>query len=439
MRPQEIIARKRDGLELRERDIKSFIDGVTDGSWTDYQITALIMAMYLNELNTNEQSLITNAMLNSGEVLDLSEIDKPKADKHSTGGVGDKTSLLIAPMAAACGLAVPMISGRGLGHTGGTLDKLESIPGYNVNLTTEEFKRITAENGFAMTGQTADIAPADKKIYSLRDATATVSTIPLIVASIMSKKLAEGLDSLILDVKTGNGAFMESLEKSERLARAMVETGHQCGLNTRAMVTDMSEPLGEFVGNSLEVYECVKILRGEEGHRSERLVELSIGLTAQMLLMNSFAETEEEASDMSRMTIENGSALAYFRKNVETQGGDDSICDNPESLIDESLMRKAVVAENAGFVVSIDTKRLGLAIVEIGGGRTKAEDEVDPAVGCRIAKVIGERVEKEMSLAELFCRDEKQYDFAAKEIVESFEIGSEQVERPKLIRELVKI
>src|SRR6185436_11619603 len=285
MRPQEVIEKKRDNLRLSRQDIDAFINGVCDGSWADYQISALVMAIFINGLDQEEQDALVYAMLHSGEILDLSGISAPKADKHSTGGVGDKTSLIIAPLVASCGVAVPMISGRGLGHTGGTLDKLESIPGYNVNLSTEEFRSIIDKCGFAMTGQTADIAPADKKLYALRDATATVPYIPLIVGSIMSKKLAEGLDALVLDVKTGSGAFMQSLDDSKKLAEALVNTGSDFGVKTQAVVSDMGQPLGQFVGNALEVYECIRILRNDADELMLPTRELSIELAARMLYL----------------------------------------------------------------------------------------------------------------------------------------------------------
>ena len=285
MRPQEIIRIKRDGGQLTRENIDEFINGVCDNSWADYQISALIMAIFLNGLDLEEQDALTHAMLHSGEILDFSDISAPKADKHSTGGVGDKTSLIIAPLVAACGIAVPMISGRGLGHTGGTLDKLESIPGYNVNLPTDEFHRVIRKCGFAMTGQTADIAPADKKLYAMRDATATVPYIPLIVGSIMSKKLAEGLNALVLDVKTGSGAFMRSFDDSKRLAEALVRTGNAFHVRTQAVVSDMSQPLGKFAGNALEVYECIKILRNETDDSMATTRELSLELSARMLLL----------------------------------------------------------------------------------------------------------------------------------------------------------
>src|SRR5687768_11787332 len=276
MRPQEIIEKKRDNHALTPDEIAIFIDGVCDGSWADYQISALVMAMFIRGLDEVESESLTREMLYSGEVLDFSDIDLPKADKHSTGGVGDKTSLIIAPIVAACGVAVPMISGRGLGHTGGTLDKLESIAGYNVNLSTDEFLRIVRECGFAMAGQTDRIAPADKKLYALRDATSTVPYIPLIVASIMSKKLAEGLDALVLDVKTGSGAFMKSFEDAKLLAKALVQTGKGFEVKTQAVVSDMGQPLGQYVGNAFEIYECVKILRCEADEAANATTELSL-------------------------------------------------------------------------------------------------------------------------------------------------------------------
>jgi pyrimidine-nucleoside phosphorylase len=290
MNQQEIIRKKRDGAKLDAREINHFVSGVSGGTWADYQTAALLMAMFINGLSPDEQNALTRAMLDSGERLDFSDIDAPVADKHSTGGVGDKTSLIIAPVVAACGVAVPMISGRGLGHTGGTLDKLESIKGYNVNLTTKEFKRTIKTCGFAMSGQTAEIAPADKKLYALRDATATVESIPLIVASIMSKKLAEDLDALVLDVKTGSGAFMQQFGDAKKLAEALVETGNAFGVKCEAVISDMNQPLGEYVGNASEVYECVKILRGEADDAMQPTLELAVELAARILVLCGVAE-----------------------------------------------------------------------------------------------------------------------------------------------------
>jgi pyrimidine-nucleoside phosphorylase len=280
MRPQDIIRTKRDGAELSRGEVAAFVRGVVSGEWADYQASALLMAVFLNGMKEGERQALTEEMLRSGEVLDLSGVARPKADKHSTGGVGDKTSLILAPLAAACGVAVPMISGRGLGHTGGTLDKLEAIPGYRVRLDLSEFRSILARVGFAMMGQTAEIAPADRKLYALRDATETVESLPLIVASIMSKKLAAGLDALVLDVKVGSGAFMRDEERGRELARALVETGKSFGVRTEALLTDMNQPLGRAVGHAHEVEECVRLLRGEVEERTRPALDLSLELAA---------------------------------------------------------------------------------------------------------------------------------------------------------------
>src|SRR4051812_3270845 len=295
MRPQEIITKKRDGKALSESEMDIFVHGVTTGAWADYQITAMVMAMFTRGLGRREQHSITHAMLHSGTVMDFSDIDAPKADKHSTGGVGDKTSLLIAPLAAACGIAVPMVSGRALGHTGGTLDKLEAIPGFNVRLSAGEFKRVLKKCGLALAGQTSQIAPADGKLYALRDATATVPYIPLIVASIMSKKLAEGLDALVLDVKTGSGAFIADYDETLKLAKELTATGRSFKVKTRALITDMSQPLGKYVGNAVEVYECIKIMRGESEPAMQPTVDLSVELTAEMLVLTKIDKNVEAA------------------------------------------------------------------------------------------------------------------------------------------------
>ncbi|MFN2500779.1 MAG: thymidine phosphorylase, partial [Pyrinomonadaceae bacterium] len=348
MRPQEIIATKRDGRALSDEQITSFVDGIVDGRWADYQITALVMALFIRGINRREQYSITSAMLHSGTVMDFSDIDAPKADKHSTGGVGDKTSLIVAPLAAACGIAVPMISGRGLGHTGGTLDKLESIPGYDVNLSFPKFKRVMKTCGLALGGQTKQLAPADKKLYSLRDATATVPYTPLIVASIMSKKLAEGLDSLILDVKTGSGAFIQKYADSVKLAKALCETGKSFSLNTRALITDMSQPLGKFVGNALEVFECLKILRGEAEESMMPTLELSIELAATMLIQCKLADSMAMARRKVQRALDTGEALERFRQNIGLQGGDPMICDKPERLMIKDLKHFPVVSDTGG-------------------------------------------------------------------------------------------
>ena len=437
MRPQEIIAKKRDAGELSDGEIRVFIDGVCDRSWADYQISALIMAMVIRGMSLAEQDAITDAMLHSGEVLDFSNIERPKGDKHSTGGVGDKTSLIIAPIVAACGVAVPMISGRGLGHTGGTLDKLEAIPGYNVKLSTEEFHRVIEKCGFAMTGQTAEIAPADKKIYALRDATATVPCIPLIVASIMSKKLAEGLDALILDVKTGSGAFMQTLEDSTALAEALVRTGENFGVRTEAVISDMSQPLGRYVGNAVEVYECFQILKGVSDDSWAATTELSIELSARLLVLAGVSEKVEDARKLASSKLADGTAFEKFRHNVELQGGDVSVCDDPESLIGGDLIKTEIAATIEGFITEIDTLAIGNAICAIGGGRTKADDKVDHFVGYESLARIGDEVSGNMPLGILHCRTLEQSDSIATLLRDAYKVGNAKPPANSIVRRVV--
>ncbi|CAN5149357.1 thymidine phosphorylase [soil metagenome] len=437
MRPQEIIAAKRDGKSLTDEQIGAFIDGVCDGSWADYQIAALLMAIFIQGLNRREQYSLTGAMLHSGEIMDLSDIDAPKADKHSTGGVGDKTSLLIAPMAAACGIAVPMISGRGLGHTGGTLDKLESIPGFDVNISFSKFKRVLKKCGLALAGQTPQIAPADKKIYALRDATATVPYIPLIVASIMSKKLSEGLDCLILDVKTGSGAFIQKYAESVKLAKALCETGKTFGVHTQALITEMSQPLGKYVGNSLEVYECLKILRGEIEEAMEPTLELSIELTAYMLLQCKISGSLDSARSAARRSIDSGAALERFRQNVELQGGDPTVCDKPEMLFTKGLSKLAIVADGVGYIGEIDTFQVGRAICDLGGGRVKAEDGVDHAVGYASTVKLGDRILKGDEIGVIYCRKRSQGEAVSEKLRNAYKISREIPRTTKLIRATV--
>jgi pyrimidine-nucleoside phosphorylase len=426
MKPQEIIARKRDGEALSQAEINSFVQGVTLGTWADYQTSALLMACFVKGLSLDEQNFLTGAMLASGERLSFPDVDAPLADKHSTGGVGDKTSLIIAPLVAACGVFVPMISGRGLGHTGGTLDKLESIEGYNVNLSTEEFKQTIKKSGFAMTGQTAEIAPADKKIYSLRDATATVESIPLIVASIMSKKLAEGLDALVLDVKTGSGAFMQRFEKSKQLAEALCKTGNACGVRTEAVISDMNQPLGKYVGNALEVFECIKILRGEAGEKMSPTLELSIELAARMLVLTRIAETVESAKLKIKNVLDSGEALEKFRQNIGLQNGDSKICDNPEILFDKDLIKVEVKAEKSGYVSEIDATAIGESVSKIGGGRIKIGDKIDYAVGYECVKKLSDEVQTGETLGMIFCRNETQANLIYEKLANAYKIVDEK-------------
>lgn len=437
VRPHEIIAKKRDGGELSAEEIGVFIDGVCDKTWADYQISALVMAMFIRGLNEAEGETLVRSMLYSGEVLDFSDIYKPKADKHSTGGVGDKTSLIIAPVVAACGVAVPMISGRGLGHTGGTLDKLESIPGYNVNLTTSQFRDIIKKCGFAMAGQTADIAPADKKLYALRDATATVPYIPLIVASIMSKKLAEGLDALVLDVKTGSGAFMEKHDDAVKLADALVNTGEKFGVKAQAVVSDMGQPLGKYVGNALEVYECIKILRNEIEPAAMPTCELSLELSARMLILTGIAADLVSAKALCTSKLGSGEALELFRRNIECQGGDTTVCDEPEKLLDTNIHKLEILSDSDGFVSAIDTLAVGNAICELGGGRAKADDKVDHAVGFTSEIKIGDEVRQGDPLGILYCRNQNQTEAVSKKLSDAYSVGAEKTVAPKLILEII--
>ncbi len=440
MRPQEIIEKKRDGFELAAGEITLFINGVCDGSWADYQSSALLMAMFIRGLSDAESETLTREMLYSGEVLDFSDIEMPKADKHSTGGVGDKTSLLIAPIVAACGVAVPMISGRGLGHTGGTLDKLESIPGYNVNLSTDEFRAIVKKCGFAMAGQTEHIAPADKKLYALRDATSTVPYIPLIVASIMSKKLAEGLDALVLDVKTGSGAFMQSLDDAKHLASALVQTGGKFGVKTQAVVSDMSQPLGQFVGNAHEVYECIKVLRNEADAMANVTAELSLDLSARMVLLAGVEDSIESARDLARSALSSGLALEKLKLNIEYQGGDPSLCDDPEGLLDPSVLRLEIKANDSGFIAAIDTNCVGIAVSEIGGGRVIASDQIDHGVGYECVAKLGDKVSKGDTIGILFCRDRSKAEGPIRKITEAYLVASNPpLQAIKLIYDVISL
>ncbi|MEO6590183.1 MAG: thymidine phosphorylase [Pyrinomonadaceae bacterium] len=437
MRAQDIIKKKRDGEKLSSDEIKSFINGVTGEKWADYQTSALLMAMFIRGLDLQEQNALTSAMLHSGEVLDFSELETPVADKHSTGGVGDKTSLIIAPLVACCGISVPMISGRGLGHTGGTLDKLEAISGYNVNLSTGEFKKIIKHCGFAMSGQTAEIAPADKKIYALRDATATVSCIPLIVASIMSKKLAEGLDALVLDVKTGSGAFMREFEDSKKLAEALIETGNNFGVKTEAVISDMNQPLGKYVGNALEVYECIKILRNEADAQMLSTLELSVELAARMLVLSETEKTVQSAKCKVQSVLESGEALEKFRENIKCQNGDAKVCDEPESLFDRNLFKFEIKSNASGFISEIDTLAIGNSIVAIGGGRMKAEDSIDHAVGFACEKKIGEQIAANEILGILYSRRQNQAHQISEKLRNAYKISVEKPQNLELIKEII--
>jgi pyrimidine-nucleoside phosphorylase len=438
LRPQDVIRKKRDGAELSREEINFFIDGVTSGTVADYQISALLMAIYLNGMNDSEQEILTDAMLHSGNTLDFSDIAKPKADKHSTGGVGDKTSLLIAPMVAACGICVPMISGRGLGHTGGTLDKLESIPGYRVDLSAGEFERVLKTVGYAMSGQTAELAPADKKMYALRDATATVEAIPLIVASIISKKGAAGLDAMVIDVKVGSGAFMRDEDRARALAHALVKTGNACGIRTRALLTDMNQPLGQAVGNSLEVKECIELLRGEGTAGAQPVLDLSLELSAHMLVLSKLDESLDAARERLRRILSSGQALESFRQNVAAQGGEPRVCDEPAAVLPLVTESFKVESPRSGFVTSVNTAEIGHAIAAIGGGRVRIDDKIDPSVGFIAEAVIGDSVAAGTTIGVVYCRDASMAAEAVQRIQAAYEISDQSPrELPQLLREVI--
>ncbi|MEP6902229.1 MAG: thymidine phosphorylase [Actinomycetota bacterium] len=437
MNPQDLIRKKRDGARFSVGEINAFITGVCDGSWADYQITALVMAMFIHGLNQAEQNSLVKAMLESGDRLDFSDIDAPVADKHSTGGVGDKTSLIIAPLAAACGVAVPMISGRGLGHTGGTLDKLESIEGYNVRLTKSQIKQTIKKCGFALAGQTKKIVPADHKLYALRDAASMVESVPLIVASIMSKKLAEGLDALVLDVKTGSGAFMKNKWDAQELARSLVKTGKDFNVKTEALITDMNQPLGKYVGNALEVYECLRIMHGEIDEAMQPTLNLTIELTARILVLTGIAKTVEEAGAICLDKIRNGAALERFKQNIELQKGNPRICDKPEMLLEKNILQIPVKAIKSGFVAEIDAKAVGEAVCALGGGRVQVKDTIDHAVGFACEKKIGDEIKKGESFGTIFCRNENQVHLISGKLQNAYKIGVEKPPMSELVKEII--
>jgi pyrimidine-nucleoside phosphorylase/thymidine phosphorylase len=388
-RAVDLIGKKRDGGRLDDAEIRWMVGGIARGDVADYQWSALLMAILWRGMDGQETASLADAMMRSGSVVDLSAIPGKKIDKHSTGGVGDKTSLILAPIAAACGVPVPMVSGRGLGHTGGTLDKLESIPGFRVDLDLEEYQRVLKTCGLVLIGQTAEIAPADKTLYALRDATGTVESVPLIAASILSKKLAEGIDGLVLDVKTGNGALMPPLEDARELAATMCSIGRNLGKTIVALLTRMDQPLGRTVGNSIEVAESIECLRGEG---PADLMQLSIELAAEMVLMGEKASTIEEARILCRKTIDDGSALDRLRCVIEAQGGDPRVIDDPGRL-PQARHRIAVPATRSGFVQSLEARSIGHATMLLGAGRLRADSAIDPAVGVILHKKVGDRVE----------------------------------------------
>jgi pyrimidine-nucleoside phosphorylase len=429
MRAVDIIIKKRDGGALTRDEISFFVSGVTEGSWPEYQASSLLMAIVLRGMTPQETAWLTDAMVKSGIRVDLSGIPGIKVDKHSTGGVGDKTSLILAPVAAACGLPVPMMSGRGLGHTGGTLDKLEAIPGFSVRLSLKEMLRALEKTGCAMIGQTEQIAPADKKLYALRDVTGTIESIPLISASIMSKKIAEGIDALVLDVKTGSGAFMKTESQSRQLAESLVAIGNASGVRTQAIITDMDAPLGRAVGNSVEVIECIESMRGQG---PADLMEVTMALTIPLLILGRVAKTPADARKLAQQAIDSGSALEKFRRIIEIQGGDPHVVDDV-SRLPQVKQRHLVHATRGGYVQRMDAELIGRASVALGAGRDRVEDTIDPAVGIMVNAKPGAKVSAGDTILDVIYREKARLDSALDLVKRAVVIGDEPPARRPLI------
>ncbi|AUS17843.1 MULTISPECIES: pyrimidine-nucleoside phosphorylase [Bacillus] len=431
MRMVDLIVKKQNGRELTTEEIQFFVKGYTDGSIPDYQASALAMAIYFQDMTDQERADLTMAMVNSGETIDLSAIEGIKVDKHSTGGVGDTTTLVLAPLVAALGVPVAKMSGRGLGHTGGTIDKLEAIEGFHVELSKDEFIKLVNRDKVAVIGQSGNLTPADKKLYALRDVTGTVNSIPLIASSIMSKKIAAGADAIVLDVKTGAGAFMKTDEDAVNLAKAMVRIGNNVGRQTMAVISDMSQPLGFAIGNALEVQEAIDTLRGEG---PEDLNELVLTLGSQMVVLAKKAETLEEARTKLQEVMKNGKALEKFKEFLSNQGGDASVVDDPSKL-PQAAYKIDVPAKEAGVVSEIVADEIGVAAMLLGAGRATKEDEIDLAVGIMLRKKVGDNVEKGEPLVTLYANRENVDDVTAK-VYDNIRI-SEKAEAPKLIHTLI--
>lgn len=431
MRMVDLIEKKRDGHVLSKEEIRFIIDEYTKGSIPDYQMSALLMAIYFEDMTDEEITELTLAMAHSGEVIDLSSIEGIKVDKHSTGGVGDTTTLVLAPLVAAVGVPVAKMSGRGLGFTGGTLDKLEAIPGFKIEIADEEFIRIVNESKVAVIGQSGDLAPADKKLYALRDVTATVSSIPLIASSIMSKKIAAGADAIVLDVTTGDGAFMKNIADAKRLAHTMVRIGKLADRQVMAVVSDMSQPLGEAIGNSLEVVEAIETL---QGHGPADLVEMCYALGSQMVVLAKGADTLEEAREKLQEALESGAGLAKFKEMIRNQGGDDTVVDQPERLLTAEYEIE-LPAPKAGVVTKLVANEIGVAAMLLGAGRKTKEDSIDYAVGLKLHKKVGDPVAQGESLLTIYANSEDITE--VKELLyANIEIGASG-EEPELIHDII--
>ncbi len=433
MRPQDLIEKKRDHGELTRAEIAFLIRGYTHDEIPDYQMAAFLMAGFLNGMSDDETTALLEEMLHSGEVLQHDEIPEPKVDKHSTGGVGDKTSLVIAPVAAACGVCVPMISGRALAYTGGTLDKLEAIPGFRTDLNLEEFRATLKKCGLALIGQTKEIAPADKKIYALRDLTATVPFRPFIVASILSKKLAEGIDGLVLDVKFGNGAFMQDFSDAKTLAQMLANTARTMGKRTVALLTNMNQPLGRWVGNAVETMEAIEVLRG---NLTGDFAELSIELAAQMLIVGSITNDVNEAREKSIAAIKSGAALEKFRVCIAAQGGNADVVDNVK-ILPQANFQNVIKAMQTGFVAQIQTDEIGRIVMDWGGGRKKLTDQIDYAVGLYIHAKLGDRINIGDPLVTVYFNDESKLAEMTTRLHQAYKIGELPPQLEPLIKEIL--
>lgn len=434
MRAVDIIRKKRDGHALDRDEVEAFVRAAADGAWPDYQLSALLMAIVLRGMSADETAWLTGFMARSGATLDWTDLPGPAVDKHSTGGVGDKTSLILAPLVAVCGAYVPMMSGRGLGHTGGTLDKLESIPGFRVHLTIKEFPAILKKIGMVMIGQTAEVAPADKKLYALRDATSTVESIPLITASILSKKIAEGIQGLVMDVKCGSGAFMKNHKDARILAESIAANGTANGVQTEAIITDMESPLGRTIGNALEVQECIDVLKGG-GPADVR--DLSVELAARMVRLAKLTPSLDEARGKINTALTSGRGLELFRKLIEEQGGDPAVIDDPKRL-PAAPHQTMITADRTGVVTKLDAESLGHAACVLGAGRERTDDQVDPAVGAILQVRVGDEIKSGDPLVEVHYRDASRCATAIRLIRRACVIGDGPVERRDLIHEVIE-
>lgn len=434
MRINDIIIKKRDGGELTKQEIDFFVEGYTKGEIPDYQISALLMAIYFKGMTKAETYALTAAMRDSGDIADLSKIEGIKVDKHSTGGVGDKTTLIVGPLAAACGVPIAKMSGRGLGFTGGTVDKLDSIPGFQTTIEESDFFRLVNENGISVIGQTGTIAPADKKIYALRDVTGTVENLSLISSSIMSKKLASGSDAIILDVKCGDGAFMDTPKKAEELGEMMVEIGNSDGKRTIALITDMEQPLGRAIGNSLEVIEAIDTLKGKG---PQDITELSLELAGMMIYAGGKAESPQQGKSMARAALESGAALEKMRQFIQGQGGDADVVDN-YSLFKGHLYEMNVTSPKIGYIEKLSAKQVGLASQHAGAGRTSKEDPIDMAAGIYLNKKVGDVVLEGELLAVIYGNDQEKVKAAAAELEKAYVIGKEEPKKRPLIYKVIR-